>query len=198
MRIFVAGATGVIGRLLVPRLVGEGHVVAGMTRSEAGADWLRSVGAIAVVCDVYDRERLVDEVVAFAPDLVVHQLTDLPDDAASLPDKRDDNARIRREGTRNLLAAADAAGGVRVIAQSVAWEFPPGAGADAVAELEASVLARDGVVLRYGQFHGAGTFYPDAPPAPPRVHVDEAARATAALLGAPSGVVTIVDPEDAS
>jgi nucleoside-diphosphate-sugar epimerase len=195
MRIFVAGSTGVIGRRLVPRLVADGHVVAGMTRSAAGAEWLRSVGAASVVCDVYDREKAIAAVVDFAPDILMHQLTDLPDDVAELAGRRDDNARIRQEGTRTLLDAAAAAGSVKVIAQSIAWQQPPGRGADAVAELERSVLDAGGVVLRYGQFYGPGTFYPDAPPGHPRVHIEEAARVTASLLDAPSGVVTVIDPE---
>jgi nucleoside-diphosphate-sugar epimerase len=195
MRIFVAGATGVIGRLLVPQLVAQGHTVGGMTRSAAGAEWLQSTGAIPVVCDVYDRERAITAIIDFAPELIMHQLTDLPDSASALPKKRDDNARIRQEGTRTLLDAAAAAGGVKVIAQSIAWEQPPGRGADAVAELERTVLEADGLVLRYGQFYGPGTFYPDAAPERPRVHIDTAARITMELLGAPSGIVTVVDPE---
>ncbi|MDQ4503886.1 NAD-dependent epimerase/dehydratase family protein [Sinomonas sp. ASV322] len=193
MRIFVAGATGVIGQRLVPRLVAAGHVVAGMTRSAGGAAWLREVGALPVVCDVYDRDAVIAAVVDFAPSVLMHQLTDLPDDAASLPAKRDDNARIRREGTRHLLDAAEAAGHPKVIAQSVAWELPAGPGAEAVDELERAVLGVSGLVLRYGQFYGPGTFYPDAPPGHPRVQIDEAARITADALDEPSGVMTVID-----
>src|SRR5205814_1090120 len=108
------------------------------------------------------------------------------------PEFREANARIRREGTRNLLAAARAAGAEHFLAQSVAWPLPGDAGA-AVEELERSVLEAGGVVLRYGQFYGLGTYYEQAPPPPPRVRVDEAARRTVEALGATSGVITIVE-----
>lgn len=192
MRIFLAGATGVIGRRLVALLVADGHVVAGMTRSEGGAETLRGLGAEPVVCDVFDAERVRNAVIAFGPDLVMHQLTDLPDDATRVRELGGANARIRREGTRNLLAAADAAGVERVIAQSVAWTIA-GDGAAAVAEMEEMVLAAGGVVLRYGRFYGTGTYHPAEPPAPPCVAIDTAAARTVGLLDAPSGIVTIVD-----
>src|SRR5215218_3444412 len=106
MRIFLAGATGVIGRRLLPLLVDAGHHVAGLTRSEARVGDVTAAGAVAVVADVYDADALRDAVVEFEADAVVHELTDLPDDAADLGAYRDRNARIRREGTANLLAAA--------------------------------------------------------------------------------------------
>ena len=102
------------------------------------------------------------------------------------------NARIRRQGTANLLAAARAAGATRFLAQSVAWRLD-GDGGAATEELERSVLAAGGVVLRYGQFYGPGTYHEQAPPPPPRVHVDQAARRTVAALEAPTGVLTIVE-----
>jgi nucleoside-diphosphate-sugar epimerase len=144
------------------------------------------------VCDVFDSQRVNEAVTGFAPDLVMHQLTDLPDDAAQIREAGGANARIRREGTRNLLAAADAAGVERFLAQSVAWTIP-GDGGAAVAEMEQMVLAAGGVVLRYGQFYGPGTYHPTAPPPPPRVHIDTAAIRTAASLDAPSGVITITE-----
>lgn len=194
MRVFVAGASGVIGRQLVPLLVADGHVVAGTTRSEAKAGMLRDLGAEPVVLDVYDAEALRDAVVAFGPDLVMHQLTDLPDHASEIAAGRAANARMRVEGTDNLLAATRAAGATRFLAQSIAWEIP-GEGAKAVAHLEQATLDFGGVVLRYGQFHGPGTYYEEEPPEPPRIQIDDAAARTAELLEAPSGIVTIVDPE---
>lgn len=191
MRIFLAGATGVIGTRLVPLLVAAGHEVAGTTRSAARAGSLREAGATPVVCDVYDADALREAVVAFSPDLVLHELTDLPDDASLIGDGAA-NARIRREGTRNLLAAARAAGAQRFVAQSVAWELE-GEGGDAKAELERLVLDAGGVVLRYGSFHGPGTYHPDDLPPRPRIHVDAAARRTVELLDAPSGIVEVVD-----
>jgi len=150
---------------------------------------------VPVVADVYDADGLARAVAEFAPELVLHELTDLPDAVAELADARAANARIRVEGTRNLLAAARAAGVTRFLAQSVAWAMPPGEGADAVAELERSVLAFGGTVLRYGQFYGPGTFHPEALPTHPRIHVDEAARRTVEALDAPSGVLTLAEPE---
>lgn len=192
MRIFLAGATGVIGVRLVPLLVAAGHVVAGMTRSQEKADGLRSIGAEPVVCDVYDAEALREAVVAFGAEAVIHQLTDLPDDEASIPGFEAANARIRREGTRNLLAAARACGASRFVAQSVAWELGGDAGA-AVREHELAVLDAGGVVLRYGQFYGPGTYFEDEEPSPPRIHVDEAARRTLPALDAPTGLILITE-----
>jgi nucleoside-diphosphate-sugar epimerase len=192
MRIFLAGATGVIGLRLLPLLVAEGHQVAGMTRSPEKATAIRAVGAEPVVCDVFDVARLDAAVVAFRPDAVLQELTDLPDDEASVPDFRAANARIRREGTRNLLAAAEAAGAGRFLAQSTAWTIP-GEAAVAKEELERSVLLAGGVVLRYGRFYGRGTYYETEPPPPPRIHVDDAARRTVEALDAPSGVLELVE-----
>jgi hypothetical protein len=119
----------------------------------------------------------------------VNELTDLPDQAAAVNTA---NARIRREGMRNLLAAAEAAQASRFLAQSIAWEST-GDTAEAVAELERLTLAAGGVVLRYGRLYGPGTYYEHEPPEPPRIHVDEAARRTLPALDAPSGVVLIAD-----
>ena len=137
MRIFLAGASGVIGMRLVFLLVRSGHEVAGMTRTPKKAEGLRGLGAEPVICDVYDADRLAEAVVAYAPDLVMHQLTDLPDDE-SLVAGSTANARMRTEGTRNLLAATRAARAPRFFAQSVAWD-PPGEGGHAKAEPEPGV-----------------------------------------------------------
>jgi uncharacterized protein YbjT (DUF2867 family) len=192
MRVFVAGASGVIGVRLVPLLVGDGHEVAGMTRSPEKAETLRQLGALAVVCDVFDGPALRDAVRAFGPDVVVSELTDLPDDFDQLGAFGAANDRIRREGTRNLLDAAAAAKTPRFLAQSIAWRLPGEWGA-AVDELERMVLQADGVVLRYGRFYGPGTFYESELPEPPRVGIEEAAGKTADLLEAESGVVTLID-----
>lgn len=191
MRVFLAGASGVLGVRLVPLLIADGHVVAGMTRSPEKVEMLRGLGAEPIVCDVYDAAALREAVTAFRPDLVMHQLTDLPDDEAHLASAGDANARMRREGTSNLLAAAGSSGALRFLAQSVAWELT-GAGGAAKEELERTVLAVGGVVLRYGQFYGPGTYHAN-PPDPPRIQIDTAAVRTAAHLGAPSGIVEIVE-----
>ena len=190
MRIFLAGASGVIGLRLVPLLVQAAHEVAGMTRTPAKADTLRGLGAEPVVCDVYDADRLRRAVVAFGPDLVLHQLTDLPADEASAAGSPA-NARMRREGTRNLVAAARAAGTRWFVAQSVAWE-PAGEGALAKAELERMTLEAGGIVVRYGRFYGPATYH-EKPPERPRIHIDEAARRTVELLQVPSGTYEVVE-----
>jgi uncharacterized protein YbjT (DUF2867 family) len=191
MRIFLAGASGVIGVRLVPLLVEAGHTVAGMTRSPGKAKLLEGLGAEPVVCDVFGREGLEAAVAEFKPDLVMHQLTDLPDEAYKLTEFRDRNDRIRSEGTRNLLAAAGAAGVRRFLAQSIAWT-PAGAG-DIVAEHERLVLEAGGVVVRYGAFYGPGTYSEDKIPPPPRIQIDEAARRTMPLLAAESSVVVVAE-----
>lgn len=191
MRIFLAGATGVIGVRLVPLLVSAGHEVAGLTRSPAKREMLRELGAEAVVCDVYEAAALRHAVVDFGPELVLHELTDLPDDPAALGDGAA-NARIRREGTANLLAAAREAKASRFVAQSVAWELE-GAGKAAKDELERAVVDFGGVVLRYGRFYGPGTYH-QTPPDPPRVEIDDAARRTVELLDSPPGIVEVVEP----
>ena len=193
MRVFLAGATGVIGARVLALLAGAGHEVAGMTRSADKGATIAAFGATPVVCDVFDAPALCESVVAFAPDLVMHQLTDLPDRVDQIPDYVPRNNRIRTEGTRHLLAAAAAAEARRFLAQSIAWT-PPGSGT-AIADHERHVLDAGGVVIRYGQFYGPGTFYCDDLPAPPRIHVDDAAQRTMALLDAPSGIVVLADDE---
>ena len=193
MRIYFAGASGVIGGRLVPLLVAAGHTVGAMTRSAEKATRLASVGAEPIVCDVFDRPALIRSVRAFSPDLLLHELTDLPDDLESLPTDSLLNARIRSEGTRNLLDALEGLNSPKVVAQSVAWTMRPGAEADAVAELEKVVLAANGVVLRYGLLYGPGTYFEADPPADPRVHIDVAVARTLDALGAAPGIVTIVE-----
>jgi nucleoside-diphosphate-sugar epimerase len=193
MRIFVAGASGVIGIRLVPLLVAGGHEVAGMTRTPEKAAALRDLGADPVICDVFNAGALERAVTGFGPEMVIHQLTDLPDEASKIAEFGSRNDRMRQEGTRNLLAAAQAAGAKRFLAQSIAWDLG-GERGEATRRFERQVFDADGVVIRYGQLYGPGTYYEDAPPAPPRVHVDEAARRTVGLLGADPGVVEVVEP----
>lgn len=192
MRIFVAGASGVIGLRLVPLLVAAGHQVAGMTRSREKVAGLEALGAHAVLCDVYDAEALRAAVVRFEPEAVMHQLTDLPDDAAKLPELGARNDRMRSEGTRNLLAAAQSAHARRILAQSIAWELPGERGVTTRTH-EQSVLDAGGVVIRYGQLYGPGTYFETTKPDPPRIEVDEAARRTVSILDAPAGIVELVE-----
>jgi nucleoside-diphosphate-sugar epimerase len=192
MRIFVAGATGVIGIRLVPLLVAAGHQVAGMTRSRGKLASLQALGGRPVLCDVYDAAALRSAVVAFAPAAVIDQLTDLPDDAAKIPEHAARADRMLREGTRNLLDAATAAQADRFLAQSIAWELPGDRGST-YRDYERAVLDAGGVVIRYGQLYGPDTYYETTEPEPPRIHVDEAASRTVPVLEAPSGIVEIVE-----
>ena len=192
MRIFLAGASGVIGQRLIPRLIQAGHVVGGLTRSPSKTELLSHLGAEPILCDVFDREALIRAVRDFKPDVILNELTDLPDDVAQISEHAGLNARIRTEGNRNLIEAARQSGSPKILAQSVAWRLPDGPDALAVAGLERSVLAEGGVVLRYGQFYGPGT-YNEQPPVEPRVHIDRAAERTVEALGEATGVVVIID-----
>jgi 2-alkyl-3-oxoalkanoate reductase len=186
VRVFVAGASGAVGRPLVPKLVAAGHEVTGTTRSEERADAIRAAGATAAVVDALDAQALRQAVEAAAPEVIVHELTALPDRfRPRAKDLYDATNRIRREGTRNLLDAARAAGARRFVCQSVAFACRPGAqpevkdeeaplaleapppfgeGVRVIDEMERAVLGAegiDGLVLRYGWFYGPGTYYAD-------------------------------------
>ena len=216
MRIFLAGAGGAIGPQADAAAGGHGHEVTGTTRAADKAAAVAKLGAAPVVVDVFDAAALAQAVKAAAPQAVIHQLTDLafapgtPQYAEGL--KR--NARLRVEGTRNLVAAARAAGVKRMVAQSIAFIYAPGPGArvesdpfnsdpaaaqtvNAVKALEEAVLALpEGIVLRYGFFYGPGTWSPDVARAP-AVHVDAAARKPAlrALGKAAPGVYNIAEDD---
>src|SRR5664280_3282274 len=207
MKIFLAGAGGVIGRRLVPLLHAAGHDVVGTTRSAEKVAALRAFGAEPVVVDVFDAVALTRAVQAAAPDVVIHQLTDLPS-APGTPGfdaGLERNARLRIEGTRNLVAAAKAAGVRRLIAQSIAFVYAPGEGTrvetdpldlaaagarkrtvDGVVALEDATLQMpEGIVLRYGLLYGAGNWFEHEKRGKPALHVDAAAHA--ALLAVSKG-----------
>jgi uncharacterized protein YbjT (DUF2867 family) len=192
-RVFLAGASGVLGSRLIPILVDAGYVVGAMTRSAGKADRLAGLGGQPIVCDVFDRPGLLHAVRAFMPDVLLHELTDLPDELENLPEDSRLNARIRVEGTRNLLDALEGVGPTKVVAQSVAWTMRPGREADAVVQLERAVLAVSGVILRYGLLYGPDTYFEGELPPAPRVHVDTAAARTLEALDAPSGILTVVE-----
>jgi uncharacterized protein YbjT (DUF2867 family) len=192
VRIFLAGASGVIGMELIPLLVRDGHVVAGMTRSPEKAVALRELGAAAVVRDVFDRQELIADVRAFEPDLLMHQLTDLPDQADQIPQHAERQRRIRTEGTHNLIEAAQQAKTPRFIAQSIAWTPP--AGSEVITQHEQMVLDAHGLVIRYGTFYGPGTYSPgDEIPPPPRIHIASAAKKTVKALDTPPGILVLTD-----
>jgi nucleoside-diphosphate-sugar epimerase len=220
MRVFLAGATGVIGQRLAVLLRDAGHQVAGATRSDARVAMLRTLGVAPFVVDVFDPDALVRAVAMARPDTVIHQLTDLSSAPGTpgYPAAQEANRRLRIEGTRNLMRAAKRAGVGRVVAQSIAFAYAPGEGPrgegdalDVAAEgvrqltvqgivaLEQDVLKTpdiDGVVLRYGYFYGPGTWY-DAPPKPPSVHVDAAAHAAWLAIGKGAGVYNIAEDDGA-
>lgn len=189
-RILVAGASGVLGRAIVPLLVAQGDEVVGTTRTPEKAPLVEGLGARAEVVDVHDVEALTAVARRAQPELVLSLLTDL----AALD--FDANSRLRREGTPNLVAAARAAGAVRLAAESIA--FPTSADGDAaVAEMERLVLGTpglEGLVLRYGRLYGPGTWNEQKLPAPPRISVDAAAHATvAAIERGATGVLELVE-----
>ncbi len=220
--IFLAGASGAIGRRLVPLLLAAGHTVTGTTRSTEKARLLDELGVRAVVVDVFDPEALTRAVAASKPDVVIHQLTDLP--AAVDPSKAADfaarNAKIRRDGTANLVRAALDAGARHLIAQSIAWAYAPGNqpfGENApldlaapaprnitvggVVALEHKVLKTPerltGMVLRYGHIYGPGTGT-DTPDATIAVHVDAAANAALLAINlAKHGIYNVAEPSAA-
>jgi len=194
MRIFLAGATGLIGVRLLPLMLAEGHVVAAMTRTQGKIDGLRAAGVTPVLCDVFDENALIAAVNDFQPELVVHQVTDLPDEIEKLAEFLPRNNRVRSEGTRNLLAAAQAANASGFLAQSIAWRSGPGTGPVLDAH-ETGVISAGGTVLRYGLFYGPGTFYENDPPPPPRIHIDAAARRTMPFLAGPRGIFNITDDD---
>jgi 2-alkyl-3-oxoalkanoate reductase len=179
MNIFIAGATGAVGRTLIPQLVDHGHAVTGTTRSSAKAEALRALGANPVVVDGLDRDGVIAAVRAAQPDAIVHQMTAL----SGLSDVRKFERsfamtnRLRTEGTDHLLAAA-AEVGATVVAQSyTGWPYEPVGGPvkdedaplmadppkqmrttlEAIRHIERVVPAAGGMVLRYGGFYGPGT-----------------------------------------
>jgi nucleoside-diphosphate-sugar epimerase len=217
MKVFVAGASGAIGRPLVRQLVAAGHEVTGMTRREERAEEIRAAGASEVVCDVFDAPALEAALGEAAPEAVVHLLTSLP----LRLDYRDKDAlaptnRVRSEGTRNLVAAAKAAGARRLIAESVAFFYAPkgswvkdeeaplfldapppfGTAAAALAELERQVLdaeGLEGLVLRYGWLYGPGTYY-----AADGSLTEDAHKRKAPVVGKGTGTFSFVHVEDAA
>jgi nucleoside-diphosphate-sugar epimerase len=183
MKVFVAGATGALGKQLVPQLVGRGHEVVGMTRSAAKQDLIRSLGARPVVADALDPDAVAQAVAQAEPEVIVHQLTALsgPFDMKHIDRFFELTNRLRSEGTDHLLAAGRAVGIERFVAQSYAgWPFARTGGPvkteedpldphpaeamrttlDAIRHLEDAVTGAgwtEGVVLRYGGFYGPGT-----------------------------------------
>jgi hypothetical protein len=190
MRIFLAGATGVIGQRLLPLMVSAGHEVAAVTRTPEKVAAIGGPGVTAILLNIFDRNRLIAEAMNFRPDLIVHQVTDLPDEIERIMEFYVEQNRVRSEGTQNLLAAAQKSGASGFIAQSIAWPGGP-----VVEAHEEAVLSFGGTVLRYGQFYGPGTYYELEPPPAPRIHIDAAARRTMDSLLGPPGTQSIIEDE---
>ena len=219
-KLFLAGATGAVGKRLAPLLLEAGYQVFGTTRSHSKTDALRAAGVLPLVVNVFDAADLSRVVGEVQPEIIVHQLTDLP---YGLPpglmgEASARNARLREEGTRNLVNAALYAGTRLMLAQSIAWMYAPGAephgegdALDLCAEggraisvagvvaLERAVLESpplQGIVLRYGQFYGPGTGIEAAGEYAP-VHVDAAAYAVVLAIekGRP-GIYNIAEPNE--
>jgi nucleoside-diphosphate-sugar epimerase len=217
MKVFVAGASGAIGRALVPQLLAAGHEVTGMTRREEKAEAIRAAGAEAVVCDVFDAAALESAVRAASPEVVIHELTALPPrlDPKSKEALAPTN-RLRSEGTPNLIAAAKAAGARRLIAESVAFFYVPegdwvkgeeapafgdapgafGEASKALADLERQVTGTDGlegIVLRYGWLYGPGTYY-----AGDGSQTEDFHKRRMPIVGKGTGTFSFVQVEDAA
>lgn len=216
-KVFVAGASGAVGRRLCRMLVADGWQVTGTTRSEEKASMLQELGVKPAIVDVFDKERLTALMKEAAPEVVVHQLTDLPPglDPEQMEAALVRNSRIRETGTANLVAAAVAVGAKRLVAQSIAFIYAPGskpytedmplAAADpslvntvnAVLSLEEQVLTGPftGIVLRYGKFYGPGTGF-NEPAEDGPLHVDDAADAARrALTLGESGIYNIAEDD---
>ncbi len=216
LRVFVAGASGVLGRSLLPRLREAGHQVVGMTRREEAAERIRAAGAEAAVCDVFDADALRAALLAAQPDAVIHALTALPRRLNPRDDYLAATNRIRTEGTRNLVAAARAAGAKRLLAESVAFFYeptggwvkdesaplmsdPPGRFGDAAAalkDLESQVLGAagiEGLVLRLGWLYGEGTSY-----ARDGTLAELTLRRRNPIIGTGTGTFSFVHVEDAA
>ena len=223
MRVFLAGAGGAIGRRLVPLLLRAGHEVTGTTRSAATASELARAGVVPAVVDVFDAPALMMAVGAAKPAVIIHQLTDLPRqfDEARIAASYANNARIRTEGTHNLIAAAQAAAARRFIVQSIAFAYAAGREphpetdplnlADPVRavtvkgaiDMEQQVLSASGldtIVLRYGLLYGPGTWREASSRSGqrPALHVDAAAHAALlAITQGAAGVYNIADDDGA-
>ena len=215
--VFVAGATGAIGRSLCRLLVQDGWKVTGTTRSQAKVALLRELGVAPVVVDVFDAAALREAVAKAEPEIVVHQLTDLPPalEPALMTEALARNARLRDVGTGNLVAAAVASGTKRMIAQSLGFVYAAGPmpyredaplllevpayleTVQAVLSLERQVLSAPlaGLVLRYGKLYGPGTGFDTAPEGSP-LHVDDAADAARrAMTAGDPGIYNITEDD---
>ena len=219
-KVFVAGASGVIGRALCKMLVKDGWTVYGTTRSENKIEMLKQIGVEPVVVDVYDEKKLEEIINSINPKIVFHQLTDLPAglDPAKMQEALISNAKLREIGTRNLVNASIKAGVKKMIAQSISFVYEPstlphteesallnfedpiyGSTSKAVASLEEEVLNAPfiGIVLRNGLLYGNGTGFDNPVDFVPPVHVEAAAHAAFLAINCTSnGIFNIADNDE--
>ncbi|MDX6590500.1 MAG: hypothetical protein QOI84_1774 [Solirubrobacterales bacterium] len=216
MRVFVAGATGAIGRPTVRKLVQAGHEVTGMTRRKERVDGIRDDGAEEAVCDVFDAERLREVVAEAKPEVVVHLLTALPARFRPRSDYLAATNRVRTAGTRNLVAAVRTGGARRIVSESVALFYRPegdlvkdekapmsdpgpgrfGRAIEALADLERQILGAEGiegVVLRLGWLYGPGTYYGRG-----GSQAEDTLKRRAPVVGAGTGVYSFIHVDDAA
>ncbi|MDP3951971.1 NAD(P)-dependent oxidoreductase [Microbacterium sp.] len=218
MKILITGGSGVIGSRLLRAFISEGHEVVATTRHQDNVQFIEDRGARGVAVDAYDAPHLTAVVREAAPDVIVHQLTDLSDFDLEA------NARLRRAGTANLVLAARAVGVERIIAQSISWAYEPGdtpavENDPLVADTAIAVMENHlrkmprATVLRYGRFYGPGTWYAAdgrianaaaaglllaTPAIASFIHIDDAVAATVQSVDWPDGAYNIVDDEPAS
>jgi nucleoside-diphosphate-sugar epimerase len=218
-RVLIAGATGQIGELLTPALVAAGDEVFGLARSERSAEKVRELGAMPVMGDALDREAVEAAVAEARPEVIVHQLTAIPRKGINprkLGEAFGPTGRLRREGTRHLVDAAQRHGVQRIVAQSIAFAYrhdgpeildesaplytdAPGDWGEivgAVAALEEAVLgsgAFEGVVLRYGMFYGPDTAY-----SPSGVYGEMARKRRLPIVGDGNGRQSFIQLDDAA
>jgi nucleoside-diphosphate-sugar epimerase len=217
LNVFVAGASGAIGRPLVRQLVRAGHKVTGMTRRAEHAEEIRAAGARVAIVDAFDKDALVAAVAASRPEVVIHELTALPAEIdPRKADVYDSTNRVRTEGTRNLIEAARGAGVRRMVAQGNAFVYEPvgdwvkdeeaalmasaeepfGSALAAVRELERQVTGTaglEGLVLRYGFFYGPRTSY-----AADGYHGSEVRRRRFPIVGSGAGTFSFIHVDDAA
>lgn len=219
MRVFVAGASGAIGKHLIPLLVDAGHSVTGMTRSESKAAGIRSAGAEAAVADALDPAAVTRAVTRARPEVMVHELTSIPAafDLRKFAEQFKQTNRLRTEGTDHLLAAARLAGTRRFVAQSyTGWPYariggplkteddpldpdPPEAFREtlrAIQYLESTVLQAggiEGLVLRYGAFYGPGNAIGEGGGV-----LNEVKHRRVPVIGGGTGVWSFIHIEDAA
>ena len=221
MRVFVAGASGAIGRPLITELIRQGHSVTGMTHSEAGARNLLALGAAVADVDAFDAAAVEQALRQSRAEVVIDELTSLPRDPAQMAAAAAGDRRLRLEGGGNLLRSARAVGVRRYLQQSSGFFLQAGSGladeseglavdaspgvaaaAQTYTELEVRVLATgdkdatdsmEGVALRYGFFYGPGTWYnPDGACA------DRVRRQEIPIIGQGEGVWSWIHIEDAA